>query len=125
MNISICSPFEMLLKGLEGITNQQEFGQKSCRFLEDVFERIFATVSTIAWHRTPRGLEGNREVCATVKIKNYAEEEITLPVILYITNTRHNQVACLRLGGHNGPSKCDDDPRIKELATRVFGGEYH
>lgn len=124
MNMSMATPYEVLLKGLEKITNQQEFGQKSCKFLDEVFERVLAIAPTITWHRTAKGLECEREVCAQISVKNYAEEEIILPVILCIRNSPHTQVACLRLGGYNGPPKGDDDPRVKQLATRVFG-EYH
>lgn len=123
MNITFASPFEVLLKGLEGITGQQEFCQRKCRFLEELFEMILNMGDVIQWRRTAKGLEDEREVYAEIKVKNYAEEEITLPVILYIRSTPHTQVACLRIGGHNGPPKSDDDPRVKQLATRVFG-EY-
>ena len=102
--MTITTPFETLLKGLEEVTEQQRFCQESCKFLEETFERIFAIASTIKWKRTPRGLEGAREVCGEVKVKNYAEEEITLPVFLSITDGRRSrQIVCLRLGGQNGP----------------------
>jgi len=127
MNIALCTPYEALLKGLEGVTDQQEFCQKSTRFLDDVFERILAILAiapTIAWHRTAKGLEGEREAYAQILVKNYADEEITLPVVLYIRTGRRDQIALLHLGGKSGPSKNDDDQRVRELATRVFG-EYH
>ena len=126
--ITIATPYEVLLKGLEKTTDQQEFCQKKCRFLEGLFEMVLNRGlnmgDAIRWRRTAKGLEDEREVCAEVKVKNYADEEITLLVVLCITNTSHAQVACLRLGGHSGPPKGDDDPRVRELATRIFG-EYH
>jgi hypothetical protein len=129
MNIVFASPFEVLLKGLEKETNQQAFGQKSVAFLESVFERILSTADTIQWKRTPRGLEGEREVHAGVRVKNYTEEEVIIPVVLSVRDTlrKHviHRVVSLRLGGHNGPPKYGDDPRVRELATRVFGvGDY-
>ncbi len=128
MNITFASPFEILLKGLEKETNQQAFGQKSVAFLESVFERIFGMADMIQWQRTPRGLEGEREACAQVSVKNYAEEEVIIPVVLYVRDTLRNhriyQIASLRLGGQNGPHKNEDDARVKQLTIKLFG-EYH
>lgn len=121
--------YEILLKGLETVTNQGRFIERSRSVIDAAFEAVFeqAADGKINWRRTARGLTGQEEVVgkATVKTANNTWHEITVllscsPIREGFAIELHLAVDGPTLTGYypDGPSA--EEPREEQLASLYY-----
>lgn len=100
----MASGYEILLKGLERITNSEEFRRRSEAVIDAAFEAVFeqAAKGEIEWRRTPDGLSGRSEVSGIAKVTTANGTVYLIPVLLNLL-TGHATYWSLYLYSEDGP----------------------
>lgn len=123
MNAETKSPHQILLQGLESVTNEAEFRKASNKVFEDAFTIIFAAheEGKLQWVRSGQEL---RDFQTQVVVKNGQGREVAIPIYFFTTFDGDGiQSAFLTLGERDGNAPCrnDYDARVKKLFTFLSG----
>ncbi len=114
---------EILLTGLETITNNDEFNGASGRVLEDAFNAIFEAqnLGKLQWRRSGGEL---RDFTTEAVIKNAKGEEILISVYLYVSfdgdGFRGAYLTLVERGG-TAPCRNNYDQRVQKLFFQLTG----
>ena len=111
---------QLLGNGLETIINTDKFLEAMNKVSEAAFARVFQAQDEgkLKWRRTGDYLT---DLCTEVFVKDGRDEEIVIPVILFISITYEGpRYGYLMLGSkRNAPCRNTADPRVQRLYTQV------